>query len=453
MRMSPFNFMNTKRFEMKQITRSFLACVIMAGTMLAGCNLLDVNNPNSLVEDDINQPVTAEFLTNGSEATVADGVSGFLAVYSVASDELNWVGSFDAWQDIMIGNFNDPTNQFVDQEYPTVSRARWWADDVIERLNEFDSEGLLSDKTQLSRAYLYGAIIYVTIADMFDNFVFTDRAEGGPPIGEENMANLYDTAIDYIDQGLSVSSISTEMEAALLGMRARANYSKAMWNKMNPSVNTADPLINNSEAVADAQAALAVMDVDYKYRLTFSPSTLNNYVAQQTNQRIELVVNPSVYIVADDAGRRVKNIQYADSTVQLQDPIDNVPDPVLYNTLVEFITSIEYAPITVVSAREMHLILAEAAAAGNGSVDFDTQINAIRTLNGLTDYSGQITQLEMLQHTRQVNLFLQGRRLHDMYRFDVSSPQWETNSTATSSPGTFFPISITECRANPEVSC
>ncbi|NGP77887.1 RagB/SusD family nutrient uptake outer membrane protein [Balneolaceae bacterium YR4-1] len=438
---------------MKHITRSFLAFVIIAGTMLAGCNLLDVNNPNSLVEDDINQPVTAEFLTNGSEATVADGVSGFLAVYSVASDELNWVGSFDAWQDIMIGNFNDPTNQFVDQEYPTVSRARWWADDVIQRLNEFDSEGLLSDRTQLSRAYLYGAIIYVTIADMFDNFVFTDRAEGGPPIGEENMVNLYTTAVEYVDQGLSVSGISTELEAALLGMRARANYSRAMWSKMNPSVNTADPLINDSEAVADAQAALAVMGADYKYQLTFSPSTLNNYVAQQTNQRIELVVNPSVYIVADDAGRRVKNIQYADSTVQLQDPIDNIPDPVLYNSLVEFITAIEYAPITVVSAREMHLILAEAAAAGNGSVDFNTQINAIRSLNDLTDYSGQITQLEMLQHTRQVNLFLQGRRLHDMYRFDTSSPQWETNSTAESTPGTFFPISITECRANPDVSC
>lgn len=452
-KMNLFKYLNYKRFEMKQITRSFLAFVIMAGTMLAGCNLLDVNNPNSLVEEDINQPVTAEFLTNGSEATVADGVSGFLAVYSVASDELNWVGSFDAWQDVMIGNFNDPTNQFVDQEYPTVSRARWWADDVIKRLNEFDSEGLLSDRTQLSRAYLYGAIIYVTIADMFDNFVFTERAEGGPPIGEENMVTLYDTAVEYIDQGLAISGISTELEAALLGMRARANYSRAMWNKMNPSVNTADPLINNTDAVNDAQAALAIMDPDYKYQLTFSPSTLNNYVAQQTNQRVELVVNPTVYIVADDDGRRVKNIQYADSTVQLQDPIDDIPDPVLYNTLVEFITSIEYAPITVVSAREMHLILAEAAAAGNGSVDFDTQINAIRALNGLTDYSGQITQLEMLQHTRQVNLFLQGRRLHDMYRFDISSPQWENNSTAESSPGTFFPISITECRANPEVSC
>lgn len=451
--MSRLQKLNNLRFDMKRITKHIVTFGIVAGVFLAGCNILDVDNPNSLVEEDINNPVTAEFLVNGAEATVADGVSGFLAVYSVASDELNWVGSFDAWQDVMIGNFNDRSNQFVVQEYPTVSRARWWADDVIERLEQFDADGLLNDQTQKSRAYLYGAVIYVTIADMFNDFVFTERAEGGPAIGEENMVGLYDTAIEYVDNGLAVSGISTELEASLRGMRARANFSKAMWNKMNPSVDTGDPLIDNSAAVTDAQAALNAMSADFKYQLTFSPSTLQNYVAQQTNQRVELVINPSVYIVADDDGRRIRDINDPANAAQIQDPIDNIPDPVLYDALVEFTEPIEYAPITVVSAREMHLILAEAALAGNTSVDFDTQINAIRSLDGLTDYSGQIPQLDMLQHTRQVNLFLQGKRLHDMYRFDISSPQWEASSTAETSPGTFFPIADIECRANPELNC
>lgn len=438
---------------MRQFRIYIFAVLILSAAGLTGCDLLDVNNPNSLTEEDVDNPVTAEFLVNGSEAKVADGVSGYLAVYSAASDELNWVGSFDAWQDVMIGNFDDRTNQFVDQEYPTISQARWWADDVIEQLEKFDSEGRLSDKTLLSRAYLYGAITYVTIADMFDNFVFTNRAEGGPPIGEDNMVQLYDTAIGYIDSGLAISGISTELEAALKGMRARANYSKAMWNKMNPSVNTSDPLINNADAVSDAQDALAVMERDYKYQLEFSPSTLNNYAAQQTNQRNELVLNPSVYIIPGSDGRKIKDISDPDSSIKIQDPIDDIPDPAAYNLIREFTLGGEYSPLTVVSARGMRLILAEAAAAGNGSVDFDTQINAIRSLENLTDYSGQIPQLEMLKHTRQVNLLLQGRRLHDLYRFGESSPQWETNSTAESEPGTFFPISITECRANNEVDC
>lgn len=438
---------------MRQFRIYMLAAVILSGVGLAGCNLLDVNNPNSLVEEDIEKPVTAEFLVNGSEAKVADGVSGYLAVYSAASDELNWVGSYDAWEDVMIGNFDDRTNQFVDQEYSTISQARWWADDVIERLEKFDSEGTLKDKTLLSRAYLYGAITYVTVADMFDNFVFTERAEGGPPIGEENMVKLYDTAIQYIDKGLAISGITKEVEAALKGMRARANYSKVMWNKMNPSVNTSDPLINNAEAVADARAALAAMGQDYKYQLEFSPSTLSNYAAQQTNNRNELVLNPSVYVHVGEDGRKIKDISNPDSSIKIQDPIDDIPDPAAYNIIREFTVGGEYSPVTVVSAREMHLILAEAALAGNTTVDFETQINAIRSLDNLTDYSGQIPQLEMLKHTRQVNLLLQGRRLHDLYRFNESSPQWEENSTAETEPGTFFPISITECRANDEVSC
>lgn len=438
---------------MKSFRLNILGVLLLAGIVTGGCNLLDVNNPNSLVEKDLEEPVTAPYLVNGSEAKVADGVSGYLAVYSAASDELNWVGSYDAWEDIMIGNFDDPTNQFVDQEYSTISQARWWADDVIERLEQFDEDGLLKDKTNLSRAYLYGAIAYVTIADMFDNFVFTNRSEGGPPIGEENMVNLYDTAISYIDKGLAISGISTELEAALKGMRARANYSKVMWNKMNPSVDTANPLINNSQAVADAQAALSVMSEDYKYQMEYSPNTVNNYAAQQTNQRNELVLNPSVYVIVGSDGRKIKDISSPSTSIKIEDPIDDIPDPVAYNTIREFTLADQYAPLTVVSAREMHLILAEAALAGNSNVDFDTQINAIRSLNNLSDYDGQIPQLEMLKHTRQVNLLLQGRRLHDHYRFDDPSPQWDANSKAEESPGTFFPISITECRANSEVNC
>lgn len=451
--MKNFKFFKNMSVTMKQFRTSVMTVLILSVIGLAGCDILDVDNPNSLVEEDVDNPVTAEFLVNGSEAKVADGVSGYLAVYSTASDELNWVGSFDAWNDVMVGNFNDRTNQFVDQEYPTISQARWWTDDVIERLKKFDSDGRLLDKKLLARAYLYGAITYVTISDMFDNFVFTERAEGGPPIGEENMVQLYDTAIDYIDSGLAISGISTDLEAALLGMRARANYSKVMWNKMKPSVNTSDPLINDADAVSDAQDALAVMGQDYKYQLEFSPSTLNNYAAQQTNNRNELVLNPSVYIIPGDDGRKIKDISDPNSSIKIQDPIDNIPDPAAYNVISEFTLAGQYAPLTVVSAREMHLILAEAAAAGNSGIDFDTHINAIRSLENLTDYSGQIPQLEMLKHTRQVNLLLQGRRLHDLYRFGESSPQWEASSTAESSPGTFFPISITECRANNEVDC
>ncbi|MDZ7694359.1 MAG: hypothetical protein U5K69_25090 [Balneolaceae bacterium] len=54
----------------------------------------------------------------------------------------------------------------------------------------------------------------------------------------------------------------------------------------------------------------------------------------------------------------------------------------------------------------------------------------------------------MLEHSRRVNLFLQGRRLADHYRFGSSSPEWAPNQDEA---GTFFPITITEIRANPNI--
>jgi hypothetical protein len=38
-----------------------------------------------------------------------------------------------------------------------------------------------------------------------------------------------------------------------------------------------------------------------------------------------------------------------------------------------------------------------------------------------------------------------------MYRFGVSSPQWQPSSDAVRTPGTFIPLTNTEIRANPNL--
>ena len=72
-------------------------------------------------------------------------------------------------------------------------------------------------------------------------------------------------------------------------------------------------------------------------------------------------------------------------------------------------------------------------------------------MDGLTAYSGQIDAQAMLLHTRRVNLFLQGRRLSDHYRFASPSEYWISTSVATTAPGEFFPITISEIQANPNI--
>jgi hypothetical protein len=82
-------------------------------------------------------------------------------------------------------------------------------------------------------------------------------------------------------------------------------------------------------------------------------------------------------------------------------------------------------------------------------LDFDTQINTLRALDGLPEYAGQVDARALLEQSREVNLFLQGRRLADHYRFGDPSVQWGGNRDA---PGIFFPITLTEIRSNPNLS-
>jgi hypothetical protein len=148
--------------------------------------------------------------------------------------------------------------------------------------------------------------------------------------------------------------------------------------------------------------------------------------------------------------------------VVLLDPIDSVPDPWLENfTLGEIFApgASAYVNLTVFSAREMRLIIAEDALARADTATFAEHVNAIRTVDGLTSWTTEsgVTARDMLIYQRQVNLFLQGRRLHDMYRFGIKSDRWETHSVAYTTPGTFLPIPQDEinknCHLNPEMEC
>jgi len=108
--------------------------------------------------------------------------------------------------------------------------------------------------------------------------------------------------------------------------------------------------------------------------------------------------------------------------------------------------------MTVVSQREMYLILAEAALAAGNNAGFDTNINLLRALDGMAPYTGAgPTRLALLQWERRVNLVFQGRRLNDMYRFGVKDPRWVATSVVVRKPGCELPIPLIEREANKEI--
>ena len=436
----------------------FAACaaMMMAAASVTACgNILDVDNPNNVGAEALSNPSAAASIVVGAENSTARAVSSALTPYTAATDESIWVGSRDAYGQLDNGGIGDPNNEYPDAAFFNVGEARWLAEQTIAKLEGFQKDGKLSDEQLLVRAYLNGAVIYNTIADIWDDTPISDRQTAGKNVGEQNMSVLYDSATTWLDRAAAI-----DPSGRVLGMRARTKFSKAIWQKLNPPGTTpADPLVNDAGAAADATAALPKMPGDFFYSI----ETTNQNVGDgsgggfgfEFNNRGELAVSPDLASLDPDDFHLV--------AVTAIDPVTGTEDA----TAKKMIAIVAQAadgnnpPMVLTSKREMYLILAEVALAGGDDAGFDANINTIRAFDGMPAYTGSgPTRLELLQYERRINLIFQGRRLSDMYRFGVTSggigidgqPRWLANSTARKQVGCLFPIPITERRANAEIT-
>lgn len=440
---------STHRMSRSRTVLGTGAVAISLAFGVAGCsNVFDVKNPNDLSQEALDVPTGAVAAVNGAEATVSRGYADMLLAAAIPSDELTWIGTYDAGNELDHGFVSNPANEFTDNEgVPSFNEGRFMADEAIRLLEGHDAAGELRNRNLLTRSYLYGGLIYSVIPDWFNDFVISDRRTAAPPIGPANMGKLYDTAIEYFTKGIAIARATgnKDMEATLLAGRARAHHARAVWTSLDPiGTVPANPLVTSAAAVADASAALAMVSPDWKYRFTYSASTISNQIGSWINSRQEFRVD-TTYGVPNTPKTRV-------TAVALKDPIDNTADATLLAQLTSLgmlASSTElYPPLTILSARELHLILAEAALAASDMVGFKSEINAVRELSGKAPFADQVPARDILIHERRVNLFLQGRRLLDMYRFKIRDPRWLDTSDAVLAPGTLFPITDREIRAN-----
>ena len=453
---------------------------LTATVFLAACSsLLDVKNPNNVVEEALSNPGSATAIANGAGATVTRALTAILAPYGAVTDELTYVGSRDAYGYADKGEVSDPFNEFSDAAWDEMATARWTSAAAVSRLKEFLTAGTLTDKNDLARAYLYESIIFTAIGEMFDDFVidadktgsYTDPGKPGLPIGEGNMAVVFDSAIAQATAGLAVAGVSKDNKIRLLAMRARAKHSRAIWVKLNgsggapASTPVASPLVNDAGADADAAAALTEMGgADYKFKLTPQTTTLGfPNVGNDLNNRLELRTgdsqagSPSSQCTTDSCDSWVDPVgggNAVDSTT-LKDPVTGAIDPVFRANITECCKKGtqngqgDLVPLTIISAREMLLIRAEHALAGGSIPGFTTYINQLRALSSQPAYAGTPAPQTMLAYTRFVNLYNQGKRLMDMHRFGIKARKWTSDSEAYTK-ACFFPIMNIERSTHPD---
>ncbi|MFL3024248.1 MAG: hypothetical protein ACJZ1P_00095 [Candidatus Neomarinimicrobiota bacterium] len=410
---------------------------LLLGFTLIGCDL-DVDNPNSLLEGDLQDPSAAAALANGAWNASLRGVTYMMMPHAVATDESVWIGSRDAWYQIDKGGMTNVYNEFVDQAWPYISEARWMSDKAVQILEGLGAD--LPNSQDLVLAYLSGAMVRVYIADMFEDFVYSDKTEAGTPVGAANMSQLYDEALALLGKASSIATGDNAVK--VLSLVARARHAKAVWGKVNP-VNTASPYV--SAGASEAAAAAAMMSADWKWRMNFSSSTVSNYMAGQINDRQEMDLFQNALVETATPG--------AGGDPQPNDPVTGLPDSRMTAIATEFRAGgggTSWTPVTITSLREMHLIIAESKKAGGDDAGCLAELNALRTFDSLDPYPSGTDAGTALQHERRANLFLQSRRLSDMYRFNLTSTVWD--AVEKSPAGSFFPITISEIRSNPNIS-
>ena len=101
---------------------------------LAACSsILDVKNPNNVPEDALANPAAAGAQASGVLASLVRMLSGVTVPYAVATDELDWIGSRDAWNDLETGAIANYLNEFNDGVFGYVGEVRYLGDDAISR--------------------------------------------------------------------------------------------------------------------------------------------------------------------------------------------------------------------------------------------------------------------------------------------------------------------------------
>jgi len=423
----------------------------LAALALAGCKgMLDVDNPNNVSSGALEDPTAAPAIVNGAINTGGNALSSLLNAYTIISDETFQSGSRDDYRLLDTGAIDINTNEYLQASYLVAMRSRWMAEQAIAQVGKFDKDGVLADKQLLAKAYLMGAIDYDELANMFDDIAISDRIDAGKNLGEQNMVQLYDSALKWLDAGAAIAT--GDNRAAIIGMRARVRFDKAVWQKLNPAGTTpAQPLVNDAQATADATTALGIMSGDYRFELLVD----GNNSGDDASGGVGFEMNSRVEHTPDSSLARIDPTNKKPVAVVAKDPVTGLVDASAVKNMTRFMNAsdINHPPMTVVSKREMYLILAEAALAAGNNAGFDSNINLLRALDGKVAYAGTgPTRVQLLQWERRVHLVFQGRRLNDMYRFGVKDPRWVSSSVAFRKPGCLLPIPLIEREANKEIT-
>ncbi len=391
------------------------AAVAFAGIAGLGACDLGVSNPALIEDSDLNRVEAITAIVNGvrgdfATGTVSFGLGGVYVAGAILTDELSHIGSWAPPRAISEGNpgWTEPENQ---SHWGYASRGRWVAEDAIRRIGELvENPGA---NAHMAMVTLHAGFANRLLGDNFCHAVI----DGGPL---ESYTAFHERAVGHFSDAASIASAAGIDTLALSAYAGRAQ---------------AYMMLGNWEAaVADAQR----VPTGYEFIQIHSENSTreHNNVHNLTSrgdegQQLSVWGTPFAQWGTEIDGRIEAE---GDPRARFREGLNpQTGRPVMFSHLGGVDRPLWYSdkytsradPIPIVKGTEMRLIEAEAALRGGDVPGALAGINAVRTFRGLSPASaGTVDEAwELLQKERGLELWLEGRRLADLRRWQ-QTPGW-----------------------------
>lgn len=380
------------------------AAIILA---LGGCDL-EVTNPGPIDDSALNSPDALAPLVVGMGAdlsAVLDDIAYFLGI---ASGDITHTGAFQEEAFMQLGQIRP---QDVNGLWAGMHRARWTAEDGIERMHEILGDDF-SASPYVTEAYIWAGYANRVLGENVCQAVIDGGAPESDSVHFTRAADEFTTALD-LAQGQTGENIAQLVLAAHAG-RAQVRLALGDWDG------------------AAADAALVPNDFLFQAKYSDNSDRERNYLVNQSKIRAYFSVYGTFAATTDDP-----RVPWSDE------------GKLAVDGATPFYLQLKYtdygADIDLAAGDEMRLIEAEVLLRDGQVANAMTKLNAERQAAGVAPDSAASADeaWAALRHEREMILWLEGRRLWELRRFD---------SPFLSGRDRCVPISETEANTNPNVS-
>ena len=389
----------------------------------AACDL-SISNPGPVADEALDDASAHPAMVGGMGRSLSKALGYIAYTSAVASREIVSAGHRNP---VTLGITPKQAVGVLDSDWEEsndhwkfAQQARWVAEDGARRIEE-----ALGDDTNSSELAAQ-AFVHVGFANrLLGENMCAAVFDGGP---EEPRVRYFERADTAFTRAIE---IATAAGAGNLANAARAGRSSVrMW------------LGKWDEAAADA----AQVPLGFVYRALYSSTEQEQFnrmfAANVTTQRAH-----SVFDTFFDAYFRQSGDQRTPWSTDAAFPTGTANVPWYFQT--KFAS--RSAPINLASGREMRLIIAESQLRGGDWASALATINSLRVLSGVTPWvaSDVMETWTALSRERGIELWLEGRRLGDLFRWEEEgAPGIREEMTGRDM---CFPIGISELDANPNI--